>query len=74
MMGRGKESAMNADILKGKWRQLKGQARQKWGELTDDDLDRISGSREELIGAIQERYGKSRDEAEKEVDTWQVRT
>lgn len=65
---------MNADILKGKWRQLKGQARQKWGELTDDDLDRISGSREELVGAIQERYGKSRDEAEKEVDTWQVRT
>ena len=65
---------MNADILKGKWKQLKGQAKQKWGKLTDDDLDRVSGSRDELVGMLQERYGKSRDEAEEEVDRWEMRT
>jgi len=65
---------MNRDILQGKWKQLKGQAKQKWGKLTDDELDRIEGSRDELVGLIQERYGRSRDEAEKEVDDWQMRT
>lgn len=59
---------MNEDILKGKWQQLKGQARQKWGELTNDDLDRIGGKRQELVGIIQERYGRTKDEVEKEVD------
>jgi uncharacterized protein YjbJ (UPF0337 family) len=62
---------MNTDILLGKWKQLKGQAKQKWGKLTDDELDRIEGSRDELVGLIQERYGKTRDEAEKEVDAWE---
>lgn len=61
---------MNADTLRGKWNQIKGKAKQKWGKLTDDDLDRVEGSRDELVGIIQERYGKSRDAAEKEVDTW----
>ncbi len=64
---------MNRDILQGKWKQLKGAAKQKWGKLTDDDLDRVEGSRDELVGMIQERYGKSRDEAEREVDDWQMR-
>ncbi|RPJ37425.1 MAG: CsbD family protein [Planctomycetaceae bacterium] len=64
---------MNRDILAGKWKQLKGSAKQKWGKLTDDDLDRVEGSRDELIGMIQERYGKSREEAEREVDDWQIR-
>jgi len=64
---------VNRDILQGKWKQLKGQAKQKWGKLTDDDLDRVEGSRDELVGLIQERYGKSRDEAEREVDDWQMR-
>jgi uncharacterized protein YjbJ (UPF0337 family) len=64
---------MNKDILQGKWKQLKGQAKQKWGRLSDDDLDRIEGSRDELVGVIQERYGKSREEAEREVDDWQMR-
>ncbi len=64
---------MNRDILHGKWKQLKGQAKQKWGKLTDDDLDRIEGSRDELVGMIQERYGKSREEAEREVDDWRMR-
>jgi len=62
---------MNTDILLGKWKQLKGQAKQKWGKLTDDELDRIEGSRDELVGLIQERYGKTREEAEKEVDAWE---
>jgi uncharacterized protein YjbJ (UPF0337 family) len=68
----GKDTQMNRDILGGKWKQLKGAAKQKWGKLTDDDLDRIEGSRDELVGVIQERYGKSREEAEREVDDWQM--
>ena len=61
---------MKADTLIGKWKQMKGRAQQQWGKLTDDDLDRIEGSRDELVGLIQERYGKSKEEAEKEVDNW----
>jgi uncharacterized protein YjbJ (UPF0337 family) len=49
---------------------VKGQARQRWGKLTDDDWDVIAGKRDELIGRIQQRYGKQRDEAEREVDEW----
>jgi uncharacterized protein YjbJ (UPF0337 family) len=59
---------MNQDILEGKWKQMKGQVKQAWGKLTDDDLDRISGSRDELVGLIQERYGWERERAEREVD------
>jgi len=62
---------MNADTLKGKWKQIKGRAKKQWGKLTDDDLDKVEGSRDELVGKIQERYGKSREEAEKEVDSWE---
>lgn len=61
---------MNWDIIEGKWDQLKGRAKEQWGELTDDDLDVAAGKRDRLAGKIQERYGKTRDEAEKEVDTW----
>ena len=61
---------METDTLIGKWKQMKGRAKQQWGKLTDDDLDRIEGSRDELAGLIQERYGKSREEAKKEVDAW----
>jgi uncharacterized protein YjbJ (UPF0337 family) len=63
---------MNAETLKGKWNQLKGGVKEKWGSLTDDDMDRIGGSRDRLIGAIQERYGKNREAAEKEVEAWQA--
>ncbi|HEX6383963.1 MAG TPA: CsbD family protein [Anaerolineae bacterium] len=59
---------MNEDVLKGKWKQLKGKAQQQWGKLTNDDLDRIQGRREELVGVVQERYGYERAEAEREVD------
>lgn len=61
---------MNRDVLEGKWMQLKGKAKQQWGRLTDDELDRISGRYDELAGLIQERYGYSRDEAVNELDMW----
>jgi uncharacterized protein YjbJ (UPF0337 family) len=61
---------MNRNTLKGQWMQLKGKVRQQWGELTDDEIDQVQGNAEMLIGRIQERYGRSRDEAEREVDGW----
>lgn len=61
---------MNWDQIEGKWKELKGQAQQRWGKLTDDDLDVIKGRRDELAGKIQARYGKTREEAEREVDRW----
>ena len=61
---------MNRQEIKGNWKQLKGRAKEKWGELTDDDLDQIAGRRQILIGRIQERYGKDLSTAEKEVDAW----
>ncbi|MFV2053506.1 CsbD family protein [Aliiroseovarius sp. YM-037] len=59
---------MNLDELKGNWKQIKGAAKQQWGELTDDELTEAEGDRERLIGLVQERYGKAREEAEREVD------
>jgi uncharacterized protein YjbJ (UPF0337 family) len=61
---------MNADVLRGKWTQLKGEIKSQWGKLTDDDLDRIEGDSEKLIGKIQERYGYARDQAKREVDDY----
>ncbi len=61
---------MNADILKGKWLQAKGRVREQWGKLTDDDMDRISGNAEQLVGTVQERYGYAKDRASKEVDAF----
>ncbi len=57
---------MNADILKGQWKELKGDVKTKWGKLTDDDLTRIEGAEEKLIGTLQKKYGYARDEAERE--------
>lgn len=59
---------MNSDILKGKWKQMRGSAKSEWGDLTDDDLDKMEGERDKMVGVIQEKYGRSRQEAEKEVD------
>ncbi len=61
---------MNTDVLKGKWTELKGNVRKQWGKLTDDDVDKIQGDSEILMGRIQERYGRTRDEAQREVDRW----
>jgi uncharacterized protein YjbJ (UPF0337 family) len=59
---------MNWDQLEGKWKQYSGKVKEKWGKLTDDDLDVVRGRRDQLIGKIQERYGIVRQEAEKQVD------
>lgn len=59
---------MNWDQLEGKWKQYSGKVKEKWGNLTDDDLTAIHGRRDQLIGKIQERYGIVRQEAEKQVD------
>lgn len=59
---------MNKDILEGKWKQLRGQIRERWGDITDDELDQIAGKYDQLIGKVQERYGYSREEAERQVD------
>ena len=58
---------MNNDILAGNWRQLKGKVIEKWGKLTDDDLDVAAGRRDQIVGKVQERYGIAREEAEKQV-------
>ncbi|CAN5331449.1 CsbD family protein [soil metagenome] len=61
---------MNWDRVEGNWKEFAGKAKQQWGKLTDDDLTRIEGSREELEGALQKRYGFERDKVTKDVDTW----
>jgi uncharacterized protein YjbJ (UPF0337 family) len=65
---------MNSDTLQGQWTQLKGLAREKWGKLTNDDIDLIQGRSEQLVGKIQERYGIARDEAQRQVDEWNAET
>ena len=64
---------MNSDQMKGMWKELSGKAKAQWGDLTDDDLTEAAGEREQLAGKIQQRYGKSREEAEREVDEWMSR-
>ncbi len=63
---------MNWDTIKGNWNQYAGRAREKWGELTDDDLARAKGERQQLVGVVQERYGLTREEAEKQVKEWEA--
>ena len=59
---------MNKDVLQGKWKQIRGEAKAWWGELTDDDLDRAAGKMDVLAGILQERYGYSRERAVDEID------
>ena len=61
---------MNQDVLKGKWNQLKGNVRKQWGKLTDDDVDQIKGDSEILLGRLQERYGRTKEDAQREIDDW----
>lgn len=64
---------MKNDTMEGKWKQLKGEAKKQWGNLTDDDYDQAKGDREKMIGKIQERHGKTREDAEREYDNWSSR-
>jgi uncharacterized protein YjbJ (UPF0337 family) len=59
---------MNSDVFAGKWKQIRGSAKQRWGELTDDDLKKVEGRLDRFVGIIQERYGYSRERAQAEVD------
>lgn len=61
---------LNADILKGKWKEIKGDVKSKWGKLTDDDLTRIEGDQEKLVGILQKKYGYGKEEAEREYDNF----
>ena len=61
---------MHGQELKGQWKQLAGEAKRRWGKLTDDDVTAIEGDRDKLIGKVMERHGKSKDEAEREVHEW----
>ena len=61
---------MNWDQIAGNWKQVKGQVKEKWGKLTDDDLEVIEGKKDQLLGRLQERYGYSKEQAEKEIDSW----
>ena len=57
---------MNKDVFEGKWKEMRGQAKEWWGKLTDDDLEQAGGNAEQLIGLIQQKYGYSREHAEEE--------
>jgi uncharacterized protein YjbJ (UPF0337 family) len=59
---------MNKDIAAGKWEQVKGSVKQTWGDLTDDDVAQVNGSAQKLAGILQEKYGRTKEEAEKQVD------
>ncbi len=58
------------DQVAGKWKELRGEVRKAWGKLTDDDLERIAGQRDVLVGRLQERYGIAKEEANRQVDQW----
>jgi uncharacterized protein YjbJ (UPF0337 family) len=61
---------MNWDQMQGKLKQMKGAAKQQWGKLTDDDLDYMSGSRDQFVGRLQERYGIAKEVAQRQADEW----
>ena len=61
---------MNWDQIEGQWKQMRGRVQEKWGQLTNDDLDVIKGKRENLIGRLQERYGYTKEVAEREAESF----
>ncbi len=62
---------MNWDQVSGNWKQMKGKVQENWGHLTDDDLERIAGKRDQLVGRLQERYGIHEESAERQVKDWE---
>ena len=61
---------MDWNRIEGNWKQFSGRVKEKWGKLTNDDLDVINGRRDQLEGKIQERYGIAKDQVRSDVDTW----
>jgi uncharacterized protein YjbJ (UPF0337 family) len=61
---------MSWDQISAKWQQLKGSVKQEWGKFNDDDLDYIAGTRDRLVGRLQEKYGVTKEEAERQADRW----
>ncbi len=59
---------MSNDILEGRWKRMRGSAKEQWGKLTDSDLDPIAGKRDQLVGALQEKYGYAREQADKKIE------
>lgn len=59
---------MNRDIFEGKWKEMRGQVKEWWGELTDDDLEKTGGKADQLVGLLQQKYGYTRERAEEEFD------
>ena len=64
---------MNWDDIEGKWVHARGKIRERWGKVTNDDLDVIAGKRDQLLGVLQQRYGMAREELEKQVDEFTSR-
>jgi uncharacterized protein YjbJ (UPF0337 family) len=61
---------MNSEQIKGKWNQMKGGVKERWGKLTDDDISVINGQQDQLVGKVQERYGIAKEAAQKQVSEW----
>ncbi len=61
---------MNWDRIEGNWKQFTGKVKEKWGQLTDDDITRVNGNREQLEGLLQQKYGYAKDRAKQEIDSW----
>ena len=64
---------MNWDVIRGNWNQVKGKAREEWGDLTDNEIEEMRGERDQVVGKLQERYGWARDEAERRADAFAER-
>ena len=61
---------MDWDRIEGNWKQMTGKVKEKWGDLTDDEIAQTNGKREQLEGLVQKKYGYAKDKAREEVDTW----
>lgn len=61
---------MNQDQFEGKWKQMKGAFREKWGKFTNDDLEQLAGNKDKIVGALQAKYGLSKEQSQKDFDEW----
>ena len=65
---------MNKDTFEGNWKQFKGKVKERWGKLTDDDIDIVAGKRDQLVGRLQERYGLEKEAAEEQLSAFEKRS